>query len=61
VRLWNRTMQPNEILNLYLSDSVPINGLVAEFLLNADTGNTAIDTAKGNDGVLVNALWATQG
>ena len=28
--------------------------------MNADTGATAIDTVQGNDGVIVNADWATQ-
>lgn len=61
VRLWNRALNANEISNLYTSDAVPADGLVAEFMLNADTGATAVDTAQGNDGMLVNATWAAQG
>ncbi|MGX7000323.1 LamG-like jellyroll fold domain-containing protein [Caballeronia sp. KNU42] len=60
VRLWNRALNATEISNLYLSDLAPADGLVAEFMLNADTGATAVDTALGNDGIVVNATWATQ-
>jgi hypothetical protein len=60
VRLWNRALSATEISNLYSRDSAPAEGLVAEFLLNADTGATAVDTAQGNNGVVVNATWATQ-
>ena len=28
--------------------------------MNSDTGTTAFDTAQGNDGDIVNAIWATQ-
>jgi hypothetical protein len=33
---------------------------VAEFPLNADRGTVAADTAQGNDGSIVHAVWATQ-
>jgi hypothetical protein len=60
VRLWNRALNATEIAGLYASDVAPDDGLVAEFMLNADTGTTAVDTARGNDGVVVNATWAEQ-
>jgi hypothetical protein len=60
VRLWNRVLTAGEVSDLYTSDTTPEDGLVAEFLLNADTGVTAIDTVQGNNGVIVNADWATQ-
>jgi hypothetical protein len=60
VRLCNRTLNATEISNLYSSDTAPAFGLVAEFVLNADTGATAVATAQGNDGVVVNATWAAR-
>jgi hypothetical protein len=45
---------------LYSADIVPAEGLVAEFLLNADTGVTALDTARENNGKIFNASWGTQ-
>jgi hypothetical protein len=61
VRIWNRTLTAPEISRLYGSDTVSRNCLVGEFLLNKDTGLTAIDTVKGNNGKLVQAVWAIQG
>jgi hypothetical protein len=60
VRLWNRVLLASEISGLYLADVVPENGLVAEFLLNDDTGTSIVDTAQENNGSLFNASWATQ-
>jgi hypothetical protein len=60
VRLWNRGLHASEISGLYLADMVPENGLVAEFLLNDDTGTSVVDTAQENNGSLINANWATQ-
>jgi hypothetical protein len=50
----------SDIVKLYSADVVPRKGLVAEFLLNANTGVTAVDTAQENDGSIFNATWATQ-
>jgi hypothetical protein len=58
VRLWSRALEAGEISDLFRTDAVPQDGLVAEFLLNADTGLRASDTAQGNDGV--GATWAQQ-
>jgi Concanavalin A-like lectin/glucanases superfamily len=60
VRLWNRVLTAAEISNLYHVDTTPRDGLVAEYLLNADTGPKAVDTALGNDGTIINAVWAMQ-
>ena len=60
VRLWNRVLKAGEISALYSAEVVPLNGLVAEFLLNSDTGATAVDLLRENDGEIFNAIWATQ-
>jgi hypothetical protein len=60
VRLWKRALDRREIEDLYATDTVPQLGLVSEFLLNSDTGSTAIDTAQGNNGQILNAVWAQQ-
>jgi hypothetical protein len=60
MRIWNRALDAREVLELYTSDTVPSDGLVAEFLLNADTGTTASDTKQGNDGTILGSTWAKQ-
>jgi hypothetical protein len=60
VRIWSRALAAEEIAGLFSSDAAPANGLVAEYLLNADTGDTAVDTAQGNDGTIAGAVWKTQ-
>jgi len=60
VRIWNRVLGTDEVSGLYLSDAVPSNGLVGEFLLNADTGATATDTIRRNDGSISGAAWDIQ-
>jgi hypothetical protein len=60
VRLWSRALGADEISELFRTDVVPQDGLVAEFLLNADTGLRASDTAQGNDGTIFGATWAQQ-
>jgi hypothetical protein len=61
VRIWNRALSAEEVAALYSADAAPSDGLVAEFLLNADTGATANDSAQGNDGTIVGAVWEVQG
>jgi hypothetical protein len=53
-------LTPEEIQALYVSDEVPQVGLVAEYLLNEDTGDIARDTTSAHDGVIVGATWATE-
>jgi hypothetical protein len=60
VRIWNRVLKADEVSALYFSDAVPSDGLVAEFLLNADTGTSAADSARGNDGTIFGAVWDIQ-
>jgi hypothetical protein len=60
LRIWNRVLSADEITALYSADTAPSGGLVAEFLLNADTGTTATDTAQGNNGKLFGAVWEVQ-
>jgi hypothetical protein len=60
VRLWNRALDARDIVMLYSADIAPREGLVAEFLLNANTGATALDTAQENNGKIFNANWGVQ-
>jgi hypothetical protein len=60
VRIWNRVLDAAEVSALYRSGVAPADGLVAEFLLDSDTGATATDTAQGNDGNIFGAVWAVQ-
>ena len=62
VRIWGRVLTDEEIMALYESDAAPTDSLVAEFLLNADSGTTAVDTSPlGNNGTIVDGVWAVQG
>jgi len=58
VLIWGRALLAAEIAGLYATDTAPPDGLVAEFLLDADTGTSAIDTALGNSGNINSATWA---
>jgi hypothetical protein len=60
VRIWNRAIQEGEVQGLFASDTVPQAGLVAEYLLNRNTGDTAADTADGHDGLISGAEWRKQ-
>ena len=60
VRIWNRALDAKQVSALYSFDTVPSDGLVAEFLLNADTGATVVDSAQGNDGNIFSAVWDVQ-
>ena len=51
----------DEILALFESDTAPADSLVAEFLLNADTGTSAVDTSPlANNGMIVDGVWSVQ-
>jgi hypothetical protein len=58
--LWERSLGASEISALFATDMAPKAGLVGEFLLDANTGSTAVDTAQQNNGNIFNATWATQ-
>jgi hypothetical protein len=61
VRIWGRVLTPDEIMAIYQSDDAPRDWLVAEFLLDQDTGTQAPDTAYENHGALFGgATWAVQ-
>ena len=60
LRIWNRALGADEITALYSTDTVPPDGLVAEFLLNGDAGTIATDTVQGNNGNLFGATWDVQ-
>jgi hypothetical protein len=47
-------------ISTFTTDVAPKEGLVGEFLLNVNTGTTALDTAQENNGNIFNAKWATQ-
>ncbi len=59
VRVWNRPLTTEEISGLYVSGSVPQDGLVAEYLMNEGDGNTVFDTAGGHDGAVQGATWGS--
>ncbi len=54
VRCWNRLLTAAEVTKPYASDSVPQEGLVAEFLLTQDI---AVDTTADHDGIISGATW----
>jgi hypothetical protein len=61
VRIWGRVLTPDEIMAIYQSDDAPRDWLVAEFLLDQDTGTQALDTAYENHGALFGgATWEVQ-
>ena len=60
VRIWNRAIQEGEIRALFVNDTAPQDGLVAEYLLDRSTDRNAADTADGYDGLIFGAVWATQ-
>ena len=60
-RLWNRALAASEISALYASDIAPKEDLMGEFLLNVNTGTTAVDTAQENNGNIFNGTWADAG
>jgi hypothetical protein len=61
VRIWGRALTDDEILALFESDTSPPDFLVAEFLLNADTGTVAVDSSTlANNGCIIDGTWAIQ-
>jgi hypothetical protein len=59
IRFWSRPLSDGEIADLYSSDLVPPDGLVAEYLLGEGDGEIAHDTANGHDGALIGAVFAS--
>jgi hypothetical protein len=61
LRIWSRPLTGSEIQQLYASNVVPRQGLVAQYNLNEGSGSVIHDTVGGHDGTLVNAVWARGG
>jgi len=57
VRVWNRALSDQEIQALDDSDTVPQDGLVAEYLLTQDI---AQDTADSHNGIISGGTWIPQ-
>lgn len=57
VRIWGRALSSAEIQNLYQSDRVPQTGLVAQYLLDENSGIAAHDSVGGHDGSIVGTTW----
>jgi hypothetical protein len=57
VRLWNRTLSAAEINALYNSSTIPVAGLVAEYLLTQDI---AQDSADSHNGTISDGKWIRQ-
>ena len=55
VRVWNRALTAAEV-QMVASDSVPQDGLVAEYRLDQDV---ALDTTGLHNGRIVGGLWMT--
>jgi hypothetical protein len=61
VRIWTRALACDEIQAIYEADAAPRDALVAEFLLDADTGTRAVDSSPlANHGVITDGTWVTQ-
>jgi hypothetical protein len=57
VRFWDRVLTHKEVENLYDSNRVPREGLVAEYLLSEGRGEVAHDTVAGHDAKIFGAKW----
>jgi hypothetical protein len=61
VRIWTRALAADEIQAVYETDEAPRDALVAEFLLDSDTGTRAVDSSPlANHGVITDGIWAMQ-
>jgi len=60
LRIWNRALANTEVSDLYQSDQVPPDGLIAQYLLDEGSGTVAFDTSGGNNnGTIHGATWKT--
>jgi hypothetical protein len=60
-RIWTRALAADEIRALYESDEAPRDALVAEFLLDCDTGTRAVDSSPlANHGFIKDGIWAKE-
>lgn len=61
VRIYNRALSEDEIKKLYYGYRIK-DGLVAEYLFDEQSGNTAYDTSgNGNNGTIYGATWTIEG
>jgi len=59
-RLWNRVLTSNEISDLCFKNSVPLTGLIGEWLFNEGSGTTAKDSSgSGNNGTISGAIYTS--
>lgn len=54
VRVWNRLLTDSEIADLYNTNNIPTNGLIAEYLLTQDI---APDSAGSHNGIIYFPTW----
>jgi hypothetical protein len=59
LRIWSRALTNTEVGDLYQSNQVPTDGLVAQYLLDEGSGTVAFDTSGGNNGTIHGARWQT--
>jgi hypothetical protein len=58
VRIWDRDLSTEELLNIYVHQNPPRDRLLAEYLFNEGSGSTAIDTSgNGNNGTITGATY----
>src|SRR5262249_56804451 len=58
LRIWSRALTNTEVCDLYQSDLVPPDGLVAQYLLDEGGGTVAVDTSGGNNNATIyGAAW----
>jgi hypothetical protein len=58
LRIWSRALTKTEVCDLYQSDLVPPDGLVAQYLLDEGSGTVAVDTSGGNNNATIyGATW----
>jgi Concanavalin A-like lectin/glucanases superfamily len=54
VRVWNRLLTDSEVADLYNTNDIPSNGLIAEYLLTQDI---APDSAGSHNGIIYAPTW----
>jgi hypothetical protein len=57
VRIWKRPLTAAEITALYATNTVPQDGLVAEYLLNEGHGTVVHDSQDHPPGIVVGGTW----
>jgi hypothetical protein len=60
VRIWSRVLTSGEIQSLFTDNTVPPDGLAAEYRLDQGASASAPDSVNGNDGTIFGAQWAQE-